>query len=138
MALKICKECGTEVSKSAKICPKCGKKLKHSWLRIILGILIVCIGLVGIISDSDDISTTINSDFQSNNQSQEKFTLISSEMTTDIIGSCYIEGTIQNNTSKTYNYVQVTFNIYDIDGNQLGTAVDNINNFQANATYYFI
>ena len=42
-----------------------------------------------------------------------------------------------NNTNKNYNYAQVTFNIYDKDGNQLGTAVDNINNFQANGTWKY-
>ena len=30
MSMKVCKDCGTEVSKSANVCPKCGKKLKHT------------------------------------------------------------------------------------------------------------
>ena len=25
MSMRVCKDCGTEVSKSAKTCPKCGK-----------------------------------------------------------------------------------------------------------------
>ena len=28
MAMKECKECGAEVSSNAKVCPKCGYKLK--------------------------------------------------------------------------------------------------------------
>ena len=28
MSMIHCKECGAEVSKSAKVCPKCGKRLK--------------------------------------------------------------------------------------------------------------
>ena len=55
MAMKVCKDCGTEVSKSAKTCPKCGKKLKHSGLRVILGIIIV---IIGICSLAGDLSTT--------------------------------------------------------------------------------
>jgi hypothetical protein len=50
MALIKCKECGTEVSKSATACPKCGAPLKKktslfTWLVTIVVILIV-IGLV--------------------------------------------------------------------------------------------
>ena len=115
-----------------------GKKLKHSGLKIALGIILAII-LLGSIFGADTTTNT-NQNSTSNNQStqiKEKFTLISSEMTTDSIGSCYIEGTIQNNTNKNYNYAQVTFNIYDKDGNQLGTAVDNINNFQANGTWKY-
>ncbi len=44
MAMKKCKECGADVSSSAKRCPSCGKKLKHTG-RIILGILVVIIGI---------------------------------------------------------------------------------------------
>ena len=44
MAMKKCKECGADVSSSAKRCPNCGKKLKHTG-RIILGIFIAIIGI---------------------------------------------------------------------------------------------
>lgn len=40
MAMKQCKECGADVSSSAKVCPKCGKKLKHAGLIILLSILV--------------------------------------------------------------------------------------------------
>lgn len=45
MAMKKCKECGTDISSSAKICPKCGKKLKHTGVRVAIGILVVILGL---------------------------------------------------------------------------------------------
>ena len=54
MAMKLCKECGTEVSKSAKICPKCGKKLKHNGIRITIGLIIIIIGIGMLISDTND------------------------------------------------------------------------------------
>lgn len=136
MSMIHCKECGAEVSKSAKVCPKCGKKLKHNGLRIVIGIILIFIGL-GVIFSVDTTTNTSQENNSNTQVTQEKFTLVSSEMTSDSIGSCYIEGTIQNNTNKNYNYAQVTFNIYDKDGNQLGTAVDNINNFQANGTWKY-
>lgn len=71
MALKICKECGTEISKSAKICPKCGKKLQHTGLRVFIGIVIIFIGISSIIS-SNYTTTKTGTDIV---QTQEKITL---------------------------------------------------------------
>ena len=138
MSMIHCKECGAEVSKSANVCPKCGKRLKHTKLRVIIGVILLLIGL-GILFSADTTTNTSNNSSSNNQvvQAKEKFTLVSSEMNNDSLGGCYIEGTIQNNTNKTYSYAQVTFNIYDKDGNQLGTAVDNINNFQANGTWKY-
>ena len=129
MAMKVCKDCGTEVSKSAKSCPKCGRKLKNPALRITLGIIIL---IIGICSLAGDMSTTPTS-----TPEKEKFTLVSDKKVTDSIGSTYIQGEIKNNTDKEYSYVQVTFNLYDKDGAQLGTAIDNINNLEPNATWKY-
>ena len=42
--MKTCKDCGKEVSKSAKTCPNCGKKLKKPIvLFVILGIIAIAI-----------------------------------------------------------------------------------------------
>lgn len=131
MAMKTCKDCGTEVSKSAKSCPKCGKKLKHTGLRVTLGIIILIFGIC-ILASSGSNNTTPTS-----TQQQEKFTLISDNKITDALGTTYIEGEIKNNTNKNYSYVQVTFNLYDANGSQLGTAVDNINNLEPNATWKY-
>ena len=133
MAMKICKDCGTEVSQSAKMCPKCGRKLQHNTLRVILGILIIIIG-IGTIAGGGQNSVQTST---SNNSTKEKFTLVSDERTTDSLGTTYIKGEIKNNTDKSYSYVQVTFNLYDTDGAQLGTAVDNINNLEPNATWKY-
>lgn len=64
MAMKICKECGTEISKSAKVCPKCGKKQKKSVGVIILGIILIFIG-IGLMSSG--INTTTNENTVSTN-----------------------------------------------------------------------
>lgn len=58
MALKYCKECGTEVSSSAKKCPKCGKDRTHPVLRAFL-IAILIMGMIGaVVSPSDETNTT--------------------------------------------------------------------------------
>lgn len=58
MALKYCKECGAEVSSSAKKCPKCGKDRTHPVLRgVLLAILII--GIIGAaVSPSTETNTT--------------------------------------------------------------------------------
>lgn len=127
MAMKKCKECGADISSSAKVCPKCGKKLKHTGLRVLLGIIILIVGVVALASNNGT----------QNGQAQEKFTLVSDKKSTDSIGTTYIEGEIKNNTDKNYSYVQVTFNLYDANGAQLGTAMDNINNLEPNAVWKY-
>ena len=134
MAMKKCKECGADISSSAKVCPKCGKKLKGSKSKIIIGIIIIFVG-IGVIASSPENVNTSNE--LKNTISQEKFTLLSDRMTEDGIGSTYIEGEIKNNTNKQYSYVQVSFNLYDSKGNQLGTALANINNLDPNATWKY-
>lgn len=131
MAMKFCKECSAEISKSAKICPKCGKKQKRGgFFRVLLGIFILIIGVALLAGDTSTPTPT------STSTNTEKFTLVSDKMTTEY-GTSYIEGEIKNNTDKTYNYVQVTFNLYDKSGAQLGTAVDNINNLEPNGTWKY-
>lgn len=43
-ALYECPDCGNEVSKSASVCPHCGRKLRTG--RTILGVIIIIIGIV--------------------------------------------------------------------------------------------
>lgn len=125
MAMKKCKECGADVSSSAKKCPKCGKKLKHTGLYIFLGIIAFIILIVAVSGGGSSVP-------------EEKFTLLDgSKGYYDGTISYYIEGSIKNNTDKKYSYVQVTFILYDKDGNQLGTAMDNANDIEPNATWKF-
>lgn len=49
----------------------------------------------------------------------------------------YIKGTIKNNKGRDLSYAQVTFNLYDEEGNQVGTALDNINNLEKDGTWKF-
>lgn len=49
----------------------------------------------------------------------------------------YISGIVKNNTTKKYSYVQITFNLYDKDGNKVGTALANENDLGAGETWKF-
>lgn len=103
MSMKICKECGKEVSRSAKICPNCGKKLKSSGLRIFLGILILLIGIASIASLGEDNTspTSANStEVQQQKVTLEKFNKLETGMTykqvVEIIGE---DGTLSTESS---------------------------------------
>ena len=59
MALIRCKECGTEISSSAKNCPNCGKKIKHTGLIIFLVLLVIILGIgAGATVDNNTIPTS--------------------------------------------------------------------------------
>lgn len=51
--------------------------------------------------------------------------------------SVNIKGVLKNTTGKEFSYVSVTFAIYDKDGNQIGTALDNMNYLQPGSTWSF-
>lgn len=48
-----------------------------------------------------------------------------------------IEGILRNVSGKKLNYAQVSFVIYDMDGNNIGSAFDNINYLDVNSTWKF-
>lgn len=71
MAMKKCKECGEEISSSAKKCPKCGKDQRNFFMKhpVLYTILILIIIAVAGSSGSDDTgNTTVTS---TGNQVQE-------------------------------------------------------------------
>ena len=63
--------------------------------------------------------------------------LLEAKVESDGYGNRYIVGTIQNNSNKTYKYVQVNFNLYDDSEAQVGTAMDNTNNLEAGGTWKY-
>lgn len=48
-----------------------------------------------------------------------------------------IEGVLKNVSGKKLNYAQISFVIYDMDGNNIGSAFDNINYIDVNGTWKF-
>lgn len=51
--------------------------------------------------------------------------------------SRYVLGTVKNNTSNEYSYVQVEINLYDDAGNQVGSTMDNTTNLEPGGTWKF-
>ena len=49
----------------------------------------------------------------------------------------YVVGTVKNNTNKNYSYAQVSINLYDKSGTQVGSTLANINNLEPNGTWKF-
>ena len=49
----------------------------------------------------------------------------------------YVVGTVRNNTKKTYGYVQVTINLYDASGAQVGSTLANVNNLEPSGIWKF-
>jgi len=49
----------------------------------------------------------------------------------------YIVGKVKNNTDKQYTYVQVELNLYDAEGSQVGSTIDNTNNLEPGGTWKF-
>lgn len=52
-------------------------------------------------------------------------------------GSRFVVGTLKNNTNKRYSYVQVEINLYDKEGNLVGSTLDNVNNLDPHGTWKF-
>jgi len=49
----------------------------------------------------------------------------------------HITGMVKNNTDHTYSYVQVEINLYDDEGNQVGSTLANTNNLEPGSTWKF-
>lgn len=133
---KKCKHCQSVIDKKASICPNCNKGQKNLmpiWITFaIIGVFMIMV-LILAINVSKDIPT--NNNYQSTSKT-EKFSLLKENKHFDGY-NFYIDGEIKNNTNKQYSYVQVSFNLYDKNGAQIGTAIDNINNLEAQGIWKF-
>lgn len=135
-----CKSCDTEIASSAKSCPKCGAKNKKPiYLRwwFILVVIFIVIGALGSIGGekSNDNSASDSATHQST-EKEEKY-IVSDLTESKDQYSEYIEGTLKNNSGKEASYVQVSFNLFDAEGNQIGTALANTNNLAKDGTWKF-
>ena len=100
-------------------------------------ILLVIAGISGVaFGDPNANPTSTSTTSNTTTQTTERFTLVDSEGSFDGF-AYYVTGSIKNNTNRQYSYVQVTFNLYDEDGAQIGTAMANVNNLEANGTWKF-
>lgn len=73
---------------------------------------------------------------QSEQRTKSDLELINHDFKEDKFNS-YIVGRIKNNTSQTYSYVQVQINLYNENGTQIGSTMDNINGLEPNRKWKF-
>ena len=136
--MKKCKYCQTEIDSKAKICPNCGKKQGlPKWLIAIICVFgVIIIGSV--FSGSGEETAKEGDNSGDKKKPVEKFTYEITDQYVDEYGfSYYIEGSVKNNKDKDYSYVEIEFVCYDVEGNNLGTAIDNTNNLLGNETWKF-
>lgn len=155
MALEECKECGHEVSRSAKECPNCGVKNPSGSFAglgcgtqgcLVVVLLVAALYVLGSMSGdgttggttggyvSDEPSVTNE---RTTTSSEPDLELLSSDSETDELGTRYVTGRVRNNTSRTCNYVQVSVNLYNSEGTQVGSTLDNVTNLEPGGVWEF-
>lgn len=96
---------------------------------------------LGLITACDDVSEDSVGE-SAINISNNKYTFVQGPtMGTDYeeyLGySAKVTGTLKNTSGKNWTYASVEFSIYDAEGNNMGTALDNINNLKSGDTWKF-
>lgn len=143
-----CTSCQADIAKSAKACPSCGAKNKKPifkkwwfWVLVVFIIAGIAGGSEDTTSETQEVSGTTTEVAQSEEKApevkKEKFEIVGEVSNESDQFAVYLTGVIKNNSGKDCTYVQVTFNLYDEDGNQVGTALANINNLEKDGTWKF-
>jgi len=135
--MKTCKYCQSEIDKKAKICPTCKKKQSHigRWIGIVAFILIIVLLFQSCAKTVDEIDKGLNDITDTSKLSIVQGT--EKGYADEMNMFYYIEGTVKNDSDKKYSYVQVTYNVYDTNGNNLGSCLANNSNLEANETWKF-
>jgi hypothetical protein len=107
-----------------------------------IGYIILVLFLVFALLSAGCASTTkVDSTGSSPSSSSTKtdLQLIESHIEPDQYGVYnYVIGTVKNNNAgKTYGYVQVTINLYDKSGAQVGSTLANVNNLEPGGVWKF-
>ena len=126
-----CKACGKEISSDAKTCPNCGAKNKHfPWWQVILALFLFSF-IYGAISNKTTPTGpgNVNKGQIEEERNAPDLEVLQAKSVSNGY-SKYIIGMVKNNTDKTYSYVQISFNLYDDSGAQVGSSIDNINNLE--------
>lgn len=90
------------------------------------------------VSTTDGTATTSEATAAESTEaaSEAKYTIEGEELTGDE-WSCTISGTYTNNAGKELSYVSVSYNLYDADGNQIGTAIASTSNLADGGTWKY-
>ena len=65
------------------------------------------------------------------------FTVEAFKVRYDRDGTPLLTGLLRNNTDHAFSYVQISFSLYDKQGNQVGSDMVNVNNLAAHGTWKF-
>ena len=94
----------------------------------------------GTISTTDgsaaSVATTASDDASAQAEPADKYTIEGEELSGDEY-SCKVTGTFTNTSGSELGYVQVSYNLFDADGNQVGTALANTSNLADGGTWKF-
>lgn len=129
MAMKQCKECGTEISSSAKVCPKCGKEQRNFFQKHIVLTVIVVLIIFGMIISQTSSTPNNHTIIANGNAVDDVITNNSTDKqsTTDIVKNINIGDTIQGKdweiTISEVNFAQrieppekdMFYNYYQVD-----------------------
>lgn len=139
-SMTTCKSCGAQISKKAKVCPKCGAKNKSKKWLIIIIVAIVVIAIIGAVSGGGSGTGEVEKGSSKNDTSSSsenkatKYTINVGEKYTDPV-YCDIEFVSVNEDFKDYDsyanvpagykVVQATFNyVNNSDSDFLATSYD--------------
>lgn len=142
-----CFNCKTNwTDNDPKVCPKCGTteigegfskqdKPKESILKkkVPGWVLFIILAIVAVILYFRFKSPESNKPIMP----QEPVLILVKAFNDNSEYSRYIGGIVSNNSGKTLGYVQITFNLFDGDNNQVGTAFDNMNSLKPYGTWRF-
>lgn len=147
--MKKCKYCMSEIDDKAKICPHCGKKQKKKFGRVIgilLGVVVLFIIIGALAGGGDDADTKKQNVSDESQQVTDPVSKMSHGLLETVVepseghteyGNQIVNGTIKNVSGKTLSYVEINYAIYDSDGNQIGTAMDNITDLTDGSTWKY-
>jgi len=100
-------------------------------------LLVLCL-FFAVLSAGCGSSTKVDSTgTSSGTTSKDDLQLIESHTEAGQYGMKYIVGQVKNNGGKTFGYVQVTINLYDSSGAQVGSTMDNVNNLEPGGIWKF-
>lgn len=141
-----CKTCGADMADNAKVCPSCGAKNKKPFYKRVWFWLVVVLAIIIIAAVAGGGNSSSGGSAQPAGTSQTAVPATAKPDKYEIVGDLsvesnpfgyYISGVIKNNSGRDLSYLQVEFNLYDSDGNQVGTALDNISNLEKDGTWKF-
>lgn len=102
--------------------------------------LVIAIAIMAIIGGCSSTTKTGESGSSDTKQEEKKTEdlTVEGEITSSIeYDTPKFNGTIKNNTDQELDYAEINITIYDKDGAQIGTALDNTNNLKAGGTWKF-